>query len=264
MPFLQLDGLTQRYGAATVLDRLSLSVEAGERVVLVGPSGSGKSTTLQLVAGLQRPVSGRVMLGGADLTDIPAERRGIVYLFQQPMLFPFMSVADNIGFGLRVRKLPKAEIGRRVHEALERIRLPGIGARRPAELSGGQQQRVALARALVVEPKVLLLDEPLSALDPDLRGEMRQLILDVQRDTGVTMLMVTHDQPEALLMADRVGVLFSGRLAQLDPPETILRHPATEQVERFLHAGTMADFAQLERRFGSLSALGDGSVEATP
>ncbi|MFO1201610.1 MAG: ABC transporter ATP-binding protein [Tabrizicola sp.] len=235
MTTLTLSSLTKAYpgaGHAAVHD-LNLTVDSGSLTALLGPSGSGKTTTMKLIAGLLAPDAGEIALDDQPITRLPPERRGIAMVFQNPLLFPHLTVAQNVGFGLRMRGLSPAEIATRSAEMLDRVRLTGLGQRRPAQLSGGQQQRAALARALILRPKVLLLDEPLSNLDPALRDEMRGLIRDLQRETGITTLVVTHDQAEAVALSDRIALLLNGRIAQHDRPEVFYRRPATEAVARF-------------------------------
>jgi ABC-type Fe3+/spermidine/putrescine transport system ATPase subunit len=230
-----LSALTKTYpGAATpALDRLTLDVPSGELTALLGPSGCGKTTTMKMIAGLLEPTSGDITFGGQSVLREKPENRGVVMVFQNYLLFPYMSVADNVGFGLRMRKVPKAEIAARVAEMLALVRLPDLGRRRPSELSGGQQQRVALARALIVRPKVLLLDEPLSNLDAHLRIEMRDLIRGIQKEMGITTIFVTHDQEEAVVLADRVALILDGRLRQYDVPHAFYRRPADAEVAAF-------------------------------
>ncbi|MBL8698858.1 MAG: ABC transporter ATP-binding protein [Alphaproteobacteria bacterium] len=232
MASLQLAELTKRYGASTAVDGLTLAVDEGAFVALVGPSGCGKTTTLRMIAGLIEPDGGRILIGGGEVTREPVHRRNIGLVFQSYALFPHMSVFENVAFGLRRRGLD--DVDRRVGAALERVRLGGFAARRPRELSGGQQQRVALARAIVIEPRLLLLDEPLSNLDAALREDMRAELRRLQQDLGITTLLVTHDQAEALTMADRIAVLNRGRLEQYDTPETIYRRPANAFVAQFV------------------------------
>ncbi|NDV02380.1 ABC transporter ATP-binding protein [Pseudoroseicyclus tamaricis] len=238
MSRLELEGLSHGYGETPVLQGLTLAAEAGALTALLGPSGCGKSTALRIAAGLLAPASGTVRIGGRDVTRIPPERRGAVMVFQSPHLFPKMSVAENVGFGLRMRRRPAAETARQVAAMLERTGLEGLGARRPAELSGGQAQRAALARALVLEPQVLLLDEPLSSLDAGLRSGMRALIRELQRETGTTTLVVTHDQAEAAALASHVALMLGGRIAQEGPPEEIYARPVSAEVARFFGAET--------------------------
>jgi ABC-type Fe3+/spermidine/putrescine transport system ATPase subunit len=235
MTRLCLSALTRTFpGAATpALDGLTLDAEGGELVALLGPSGCGKTTALRLIAGLLAPTSGDITFDGRSVLRDRPEDRGAVMVFQNALLFPFMTVAANVGFGLRMRGLPAAAIAARVAAMLDLVHLPDLGQRRPAELSGGQQARVALARALIVEPKVLLLDEPLSALDAHLRAEMRDLIRRVQKDLGITTVLVTHDQEEAVALADRIALILGGRLRQYDRPEVLYRRPADAQVAAF-------------------------------
>jgi ABC-type Fe3+/spermidine/putrescine transport system ATPase subunit len=229
-------GLTYPGAAAPALDGLTLDIEGGGLTALLGPSGCGKTTALRLIAGLLAPTSGDIAFGGRSVLHVPPEQRGTVMVFQNALLFPHMNVAGNVGFALRMRGVPSAEIAARVAAMLDLVRLPGLGHRRPAELSGGQQARVALARALVAGPKVLLLDEPLSNLDAHLRGEMRDLIRAVHRQLGVTTVLVTHDQEEAVALADRIALLLDGRLRQYDRPEAFFRRPADAGVAAFFGA----------------------------
>ena len=234
---LELEHVSHRYGGdAPALEDLSLAVEPGELVALLGPSGCGKTTALKVVAGLLRPTSGDVRVGGRSVVGTPPERREAAMVFQKPLLFPHMSVARNVGFGLKMRKAPKEEAESKVHEALRRVRMEGFADRPPEELSGGQQQRVALARALVTEPKLLLLDEPFSALDANLREEMRELVLRLQREGGHTTVFVTHDQEEAVVLADRIALVFEGSLQMYDEPQAFYDRPATREVARFFGA----------------------------
>jgi ABC-type Fe3+/spermidine/putrescine transport system ATPase subunit len=232
---LSVESVTKSYPGAErpVIEGLSLSVPAGGLTALLGPSGSGKSTLLRLIAGFLDPDFGEIRLGGGSILGLPPDRRGVVMVFQNAPLFPHLSLAANIGFGLRMRQLPEAEIARRVAAMMERVQLSGLDHRRPSELSGGQVQRGALARALVLKPDLLLLDEPLSNLDAGLRDEMRALIRDLHRETGTTMLVVTHDQAEAVTLADRVALMLDGRLAQEATPWDIYRRPASVAVARF-------------------------------
>lgn len=212
---------------------LNLEIASGKLTALLGPSGCGKTTTMKMIAGLLPATSGDITFDGASVLKIPAERRGAVMVFQNYLLFPYMSVGDNVGFGLKMRGVDRSTIASKVKAILELVRLPGMEQRRPKQLSGGQQQRVALARALVVEPKVLLLDEPLSNLDAHLRDEMRELILGIQRQLGITTIFVTHDQQEAVVLADRVALMFDGVLQQYDSPESFYERPASARVVRF-------------------------------
>jgi ABC-type Fe3+/spermidine/putrescine transport system ATPase subunit len=232
---LTVETVTKTYPGAErpVIEALSLQVPAGGMTALLGPSGSGKSTLLRLIAGFMEPDAGGISLGGRSILGLPPDRRGVVMVFQNAPLFPHLTLAANIGFGLRMRRLPEAEIAGRVTAMMERVQLSGLGHRRPSELSGGQAQRGALARALVLQPDLLLLDEPLSNLDASLRDEMRALIHDLQRETGTTMLVVTHDQAEAVALADRVALMLDGRIAQEATPRDIYRRPASVAVARF-------------------------------
>ena len=226
MAFVQLEDLSKRYGDLDAVVATNLSVEKGEFVSLLGPSGCGKTTTLQMIAGFVEASSGRILLDGRDITHAKPASRGLGVVFQSYALFPHMTVKDNIAFGLRMRKVPNVELQSRVDRVLKLVRLDRHAERYPRELSGGQRQRVALARALVIEPPVLLLDEPLSNLDANLREEMQFEIRRIQREVGITTLMVTHDQSEALSISDRVVVMQAGRITQIDAPYTLLRTPA--------------------------------------
>ncbi len=230
---LTLERLTLQYGPYTVVRQFSLSVEDGEMVSLLGPSGAGKTTILKAVAGLIRPQSGRILIDGRPVDDLPPEKRDAVLVFQKPLLFPFMNVAHNIGFGLRMRGETGPDARRRIGEIMEMTDLSGLEKRKVHELSGGQQQRVALGRALVLRPAVLLLDEPLSNLDANLRQQMRELIQNIQADTGLTTLFVTHDQSEALMMSHRVSLLLNGTLRQVGRPQELFHQPADPDVARF-------------------------------
>jgi len=222
------------YGDVQAVDGVDLLVRAGEFFTLLGPSGSGKTTTLRLIAGFEQPDSGRVVLGGADVTRVPPYARDVNTVFQDYALFPHMTVAANVEYGLRVKKVPRAERKRRVAEALEMVRLPTQGLRRPAQLSGGQRQRVALARAIVNRPKLLLLDEPLGALDLKLRQQMQLELKRIQEEVGITFIYVTHDQEEALTMSDRLAVFNEGRIEQVGPPAAVYEHPESEFVAGFV------------------------------
>jgi putative spermidine/putrescine transport system ATP-binding protein len=232
--YLELDSVEVAFGSFTALHALSLSIAKGEFFCLLGPSGCGKSTTLSVIAGLMRPSRGRVMLAGEDVTVLPTQRRNIGIVFQSYALFPHMTVAENVGYGLRIKKRPAGEISARVSELLDLVRLTGKGERFPRQLSGGEQQRVAIARALAPEPRLLLLDEPLSNLDARLREEMRDELRRIQRTTNVTTVFVTHDQEEAITTSDRIAVLNQGRIEQLGTPAEIYRNPQTNFVARFI------------------------------
>ena len=216
------------------VDDVTLDIAAGEFFALLGPSGCGKTTSLRMIAGFEMPDAGRVHVGGEDITDVPVHRRDMGMVFQSYALFPHRTVAENVAFGLRMRDVPKAEIDRRVGAALAQVALIGLEARKPGQLSGGQQQRVALARALVVEPRVLLCDEPLGALDRKLRQQMQFELKDLQKRLGVTLVFVTHDQEEALAMSDRIAVMNKGRVEQVGTPTEIYEHPRTRFVADFI------------------------------
>ena len=256
-----VDGLTVRFpGAARpALDGLSVSARSGSLVALLGPSGCGKTTTLRAVAGLVRPDAGDVRLDGTSVLGEPPERRPVAMVFQSPLLLPHLSVVENVGFGLKVRGVGRAERRARVGEVLDLVRLPGLDRRRPAELSGGQQQRVSLARALVVRPQVLLLDEPLAALDAPLREQLRTLLREVQQETGVTALLVTHDQAEAVGLADEVALVLDGRVVQQAPPRQLYERPAAAAVARFVGSPVLVtgSVGGSGRRLRHSSALGD-------
>lgn len=235
MTHVSIRELTKVYSGQTqpALDRLSLEIASGELTALLGPSGCGKTTTMKMIAGLLLQTAGDVLFDGKSILKEKPEHRGVVMVFQNYLLFPYMSVADNIGFGLKMRKTDRSEIDQRVGEMLELVKLPDLGKRRPSELSGGQQQRVALARALIVQPNVLLLDEPLSNLDAHLRFEMRDLIRSLQQKLGITTIFVTHDQEEAVVLADRVALILDGRLKQYDEPENFYKRPIDQATARF-------------------------------
>jgi spermidine/putrescine ABC transporter ATP-binding subunit len=229
-----LTGLVKRYGATLALDGVSLTIAPGEFFTLLGPSGCGKTTTLRSVAGFVAPDAGEVAIDGVTVTRVPPHRRQVGMVFQHYALFPHRTVAQNVGFGLRMQRVPKTEIARRVADALALVQLPGHGARYPSQLSGGEQQRVALARALVTRPAVLLLDEPLGALDKKLRDHMKIELKRLQREVGITTIYVTHDQEEALTMSDRIAVMHRGRVEQVAPPRGLYETPATAFVASFI------------------------------
>jgi putrescine transport system ATP-binding protein len=254
-PILRVEGLSKRFGRFTAVDHLSLDIYQGEFFALLGPSGCGKTTLLRLIAGFERPSAGHILLDGVDLAPVPPHRRPVNMMFQSYALFPHLNVEANIAFGLRQEGLPKAEIAGRVADMLALVRLESFGRRKPQELSGGQRQRVALARSLVKRPRVLLLDEPMAALDKKLRGETQFELMELQRRLGLTFIIVTHDQSEAMTVADRIAVMDGGRLMQVAPPAEIYERPNSRWVADFV-----GDVNLFEGRVG-----GDGaSVEATP
>jgi putative spermidine/putrescine transport system ATP-binding protein len=234
MTFLTLDSLAKRYGDFTAVESLSVDIDRGEFVSLLGPSGCGKTTTLQMVAGFVEPTHGRVVVDGKDITRLRPEKRGMGIVFQSYALFPHMSVADNVGFGLEMRGMPTAERKKRIAETLDLVRLTGLDKRYPRELSGGQRQRVALSRALAIRPQVLLLDEPMSNLDAKLREEMHIELRAIQRHLGITTILVTHDQVEALTMSDRIAVMHGGRIVQIGSPFEAYERPESAFASSFL------------------------------
>ena len=234
VPAVSMRALTKRFDDVVAVDALDLDIADGEFFALLGPSGCGKTTTLRMIAGLEIPSAGSLKIHGDEVGTLPPNKRPVNTVFQNYALFPHMSIADNVGFGLRMQKTPKADIARRVAEAIELVRLGGMEHRRPSQLSGGQQQRVALARALVNRPKVLLLDEPLAALDLKLRQGMQFELKQLQREVGITFVFVTHDQEEALSMADRIGVMGDGELLQVGTPEEIYDQPVNRFVADFI------------------------------
>ena len=236
---LTVDGVSVRYGDTLALDRLDLTIGRDELFVLLGGSGSGKTTLLRAIGGFVRPDAGRIVLDGADLSALPPHKRPVNTMFQSYALFPHMTVAANIGFGLRQQGVARAETQRRVEAMLTLVKLQGYGKRRPSELSGGQQQRVALARSLAPHPLLLLLDEPLSALDEGLRMETRAELVRLRRSLGISFVLVTHDQQEALTMADRIGVMRDGRMAQVGTPADLYERPADRFVASFLGAANI-------------------------
>ncbi len=233
-PAVRLNGIRRTYGDVVAIDRLDLDIAEGEFFTLLGPSGSGKTTTLRVIAGFEQPDEGHVELGGVDVTRVPPFERDVNTVFQDYALFPHMSVQDNVEYGLRVKGMSRRERRVKAEEVLERVRLPQVASRRPLQLSGGQRQRVALARAIVNSPSVLLLDEPLGALDLKLRQEMQVFLKALQRDLGITFVYVTHDQEEALTMSDRMAVFNEGRIEQIGSPAEVYEHPKTEFVAGFV------------------------------
>jgi len=256
MTTVSIQSLVKRYGSSTAVNGISLNIEHGEFISLLGPSGCGKTTTLKCLAGFESVDDGRILFDGRDVAQLPPEQRDIGMVFQNYALFPHMTVAGNLAFGLEMRGRPKAEITERVRAVLDLVQLGGLGARYPRELSGGQQQRVALARALVIEPKILLLDEPLANLDATLRDEMRTFIRDLQKRVGISTLYVTHDQAEAMTMSDRVVVMFGGQIAQVDTPEAVYDRPASAAVARFVGQANVVEGVVA-------GANGDRRIEST-
>ncbi len=252
---VELRGVAKRFGAVIAVEDASLTIERGEFLTLLGPSGCGKTTTLRLIAGFESPSRGEILIEGRAMRALPAYKRPVNTVFQNYALFPHMSVGDNVAFGLRMARVRAAERRRRVDEALARVRLDGMAARRPAQLSGGQQQRVALARALINRPSVLLLDEPLGALDLKLRRAMQSELRTLNREVGITFIYVTHDQEEALAMSDRIAVMAGGRVLQIGPPDEIYERPTTRFVADFVGEANLLA--------GRLGRVADGLAEVT-
>ena len=255
-----VDRVTHRFGSVVALDDVSLTFRQGEFVTMLGPSGCGKTTLLRIIAGFERPSAGRVLLAEADITRTAAHRRPLNMVFQRPTLFPHLDVADNVAFGLRVAKVPRVERDARVAEALRLVRLEGYGKRRADELSGGQMQRIALARALVNRPRVLLLDEPLSALDLKIRLEMEVELRRIHRESGATFVYVTHDQREALALSDRVVVFNDGRVDQVGTPDEIYHQPASPFAARFVGDANVVP-VQVTRVEGGHATVALGGAE---
>jgi putative spermidine/putrescine transport system ATP-binding protein len=246
-PDVALVGVRKTFGDVVAVDSIDLEVHRGEFFTMLGPSGSGKTTTLRLIAGFEKPDAGQILLGGEDVASKPPYDRDVNTVFQDYALFPHMTVAENVEYGLKVKRVARAERRARVGEALETVRMPAFGGRKPAQLSGGQRQRVALARALVNHPRVLLLDEPLGALDLKLRQEMQIELKRIQQEVGITFVYVTHDQEEALTMSDRIAVFSHGRIEQVGTPVEVYEHPTTEFVAGFVGVSNMLERAG--RRF---------------
>jgi putative spermidine/putrescine transport system ATP-binding protein len=259
IPAVRLDGVGKRYGEVVAVDRVDLDVADGEFFSMLGPSGSGKTTTLRLIAGFEQPTAGRVLLHGEDVVGRPPFERDVNTVFQDYALFPHMTVGQNVGYGLMIRKVPGREREQRVLAALEMVRLTGYDRRRPGQLSGGQRQRVALARALVNRPRVLLLDEPLGALDLKLREEMQIELKAIQRDVGITFIYVTHDQEEALTMSDRMAVFNQGRIEQVGAPADVYERPATAFVAGFVGTSNLLTGAAAQAVVGA-----DGTYTVRP
>ncbi len=256
MATLEISEISKRYGDRTVLQDISLVLSGGEFVSLLGPSGCGKTTLLRLIAGFEQPDSGHVIVGGNDITKLPANQRQMGIVFQAYSLFPNMTASENIRFGLRVRKIDPAEQKRRVAEVLELVGLSTHANKYPHQLSGGQQQRVALARALAIRPALLLLDEPLSALDAKVRVQLREEIRRIQRETAITTVFVTHDQEEALSISDRVAVMFEGRIVQIGSPAAIYREPIHPFVAQFIGVSNILPAQLIDANLGLVSVMG--------
>jgi putative spermidine/putrescine transport system ATP-binding protein len=269
MTEVTIQGLTKTFGNARAVDNISLLIKDNEFISLLGPSGCGKTTTLKMIAGFEHADAGAILFDGKDVSRLPAEKRDIGMVFQNYALFPHMTVAQNLAFGLEMRRVPKPEIGERINRVLDMVQLRNFSERYPRQLSGGQQQRVALARALVIEPRILLLDEPLANLDAKLREEMRFFIRDIQRRVGITTVYVTHDQSEAMTMSDRVVVMFGGRIAQTGAPADIYERPANLNVAQFVGQVNLIEgrvaakddkACRITTAFGEIEAACDGSL----
>lgn len=264
-PVVALRDVVKRYGDFTAVHSMNLDVDAGAFLTLLGPSGCGKTTTLRMIAGLATPSDGDILIKGARVNEVPIHKRNLGLVFQNYALFPHKSVFDNVAFGLKYRGVAKAEVAERVRRALELVRLPQMADRRPAQLSGGQQQRIALARAIVIEPDVLLLDEPLSALDANLREEMRIELKRIQDQLGIATVFVTHDQSEALAMSDTIVVMSAGYVEQIGSPEEVYNNPASEFVAKFLGNSNILDGRIIGQAGGgrvTIAVEGLGEVQA--
>ena len=261
---VRLDRVSKLFGDAAAVDDLSLDIQEGEFFSMLGPSGCGKTTTLRMIGGFEEPTYGTVYLGGRDVTTLPPYKRDVNTVFQSYALFPHLNVYENIAFGLRRKKVDKGDIDKRVRDAMTLVDLIGFESRKPPQMSGGQQQRVALARALVNHPKVLLLDEPLGALDMKLRKQMQLELKSIQQEVGITFIYVTHDQEEAMTMSDRLAVMRHGKIDQIGPPEAVYETPATEFVAGFLGASNMLDGEVKETHNGRTTiALSTGGTVTT-
>jgi spermidine/putrescine transport system ATP-binding protein len=260
---IELIGLTKRFDEAVAVDSIDLSIRAGEFFSLLGPSGCGKTTTLRMIAGFERPTSGQIILDQVDVAQVPPHRRNVHTVFQSYALFPHKNVFDNIAFGLLRHKVPRDEVRRRVQEALDLVELGALAKRRPNQLSGGQQQRVALARALVLRPAVLLLDEPLGALDAKIRKQLRLELKALQEEVGITFVFVTHDQEEALSMSDRIAVMSAGRIEQVGSPAEVYEGPATVFVADFLGASNLTNAEAISSHGGDCAVrIGEFTLRA--
>src|SRR5579875_3380311 len=257
---VRLERVTKRFGDVVAVDDISLEIRAGEFLSLLGPSGCGKTTTLRMIGGFEDPNLGRIFLGGNDVTALPPYRRDVNTVFQSYAVFPHLNVTENVAFGLRCKHVPKREISQRVQDALDLVDLSTLGGRKVAQLSGGQQQRVALARALVNRPKLLLLDEPMSALDAKLRKQMQIELKRIQNEVGITFLYVTHDQEEAMTMSDRIAVMMNGHIEGLDAPQVVYEHPGTEFVATFLGASNLLSGQIVRRDNGTVTVAAHGAT----
>ena len=260
---IHLEQLTKKFGDVTAVDGIDLDMPGGEFFTMVGPSGCGKTTTLRMIAGFERPTSGRIVLDDADVAQVPPHKRKVNTVFQSYALFPHLNVADNVGFGLKYKKLTKEEHRKRVNDALDLVQLGDYGKRKPNQLSGGQQQRVALARALVLTPEVLLLDEPLGALDARLRKELQVELKTLQAELGITFVFVTHDQEEALTMSDRVAVMNGGHVEQVGVPREMYEEPATLFVADFLGVSNLISAACSPDDVGCALRIGERTLRAS-
>jgi spermidine/putrescine transport system ATP-binding protein len=263
-PDIALTDVTKRFGEMTAVDALSLEIPKGSFFALLGPSGCGKTTTLRMIGGFEEPTAGRIELDGVDVTNVPPHKRDVNTVFQSYALFPHMTVEKNVAFGLERRKVPKADVKRRVAEALDLVELGALAKRKPTQMSGGQQQRVALARALVNHPQALLLDEPLGALDLRLRKQLQLELSRIQREVGITFVHVTHDQEEAMTMADQIAVMKDGRIDQLGSATELYDHPRTEFVANFLGSSNLIDAEHRSTSSDVAEFEADGAVLRVP
>jgi len=246
-PIIQIDQVWRRFGDVAALDGVSVDIKSGEFFSLLGPSGCGKTTLLRLIAGFDDPTEGKILIDGQPMMGVPANRRPTNMVFQSYAVFPHLTVAQNVAYGLRKQRISSSDRDRQVEESLKQVGLGGLGHRRSTELSGGQRQRVALARALIMRPKVLLLDEPLSALDKKLREHMQVELRQLQRQVGITFILVTHDQEEALTMSDRIAVMFGGKISQCDTPENIYQNPISSSVAKFIGGMNIIDASVVDQ-----------------
>lgn len=259
---LKLEQISKSFGSTKVLNQISLDVQQGEFITLLGSSGCGKTTTLRIIAGLESPDSGKVILNGQEVTGLPPEKRNVNTVFQNYALFPHMTVAENIAYGLKIQKVSRSEIQQTVQQMLKLVQLEGFDKRNPSELSGGQRQRVAIARALAVKPQILLLDEPLGALDLQLRRQMQFELKRLQKQLGITFIYITHDQEEALNMSDRIAVMRKGKFEQIDSPNTIYENPQTDYVARFVGEANILRGTVKQAQKGIVLQTGAGCVSA--